>query len=136
MEQIFENVKLKNIKSLYLINRIFSFLYQNIKLDFISYSNYWQKKLKLNIEDIKIASKKYKIIDKNKFGREYLLNSNILIFEGEYLDKKRNGKGKEYHYDGRIKFKGEFMKGKKINGKEYDNNGYLISIIKEGKDEA
>ena len=88
MEQIFKNVKLNNIKSLYLINRIFSFLYQNTKLDLITYSNYWQKKLKLNIEDFKIASKKYKIIDKNKFGKEYLLDTNIIIFEGEFLGKK------------------------------------------------
>ena len=135
MEEIIENSKMKKIKSLYIVKRIFLLLYQNKKLDLICYSNYWQKKLKLDIEDYKIVSGKYKIIDNNKFGREYLLNTNKKIFEGEYLNKKRNGKGKEYHYNGKLKFKGEFINGKKITGKEYDNYGYLISIIKEGKGE-
>ena len=112
MEEIIENSKMKKIKSLYIVKRIFLLLYQNKKLELISYSNYWQKKLKLDIEDYKIVSRKYKIIDNNKFGREYLLNTNKKIFEGEYLNKKRNGKGKEYHYNGRLKFKGEFINGK------------------------
>ena len=39
---------------------------------------------------------------------------NILIFEGEYLNGKRNGKGKEYGYDGSLKFEGEYLNGKRI----------------------
>ena len=29
-------------------------------------------------------------------------------FDGEYLNGKRNGKGKEYYYNGNIRFEGEY----------------------------
>jgi len=35
-----------------------------------------------------------------------------LIFEGEYLNGERNGKGKEYHDNGELFFEGEFLNGK------------------------
>jgi len=34
-----------------------------------------------------------------------------LIFEGEYLNGERNGKGKEYSYSGALLFEGEFVNG-------------------------
>ena len=36
---------------------------------------------------------------------------NILIFEGKYLNGKRNGKGEEYYYDDYLMFKGEYKNG-------------------------
>ena len=50
----------------------------------------------------------------------------VLIFEGEYLNGKKNGKGKEYD-DGKLRFEGEYLNGEK-NGKrkEYDYTGNLI----------
>ena len=40
-------------------------------------------------------SGKFKVVNENgySYGKEYLLiqNKKILIFKGEYLDKKRNG---------------------------------------------
>ena len=36
-----------------------------------------------------------------------------LMFEGEYLNGKRNGKGKEYDFNGKLKFEGEFLNGTK-----------------------
>ncbi len=48
-----------------------------------------------------------------------------MIYEGEYSDGIRNGKGKEYFKNGKLKFEGEFKKGKKLNGKGYDKNGNL-----------
>ena len=57
--------------------------------------------------------------------KEY--NDYQLIFEGEYLNGLRNGKGKEYHYNGKVLFEGEYLNDKKIGkGKEYDSNGNLI----------
>ena len=47
-----------------------------------------------------------------------------LIFEGEYLDGKKHGKGKEYNNDGEL-FEVEYLKGKKWNGKGYNNNGEI-----------
>ena len=42
-----------------------------------------------------------------------------LAFEGEYLNGKRSGKGKEYKY-GKLIFEGEYLKGEKWNGKFKD----------------
>ena len=49
-----------------------------------------------------------------------------LIFEGEYIDGKKNGKGKEYYYHDKLKFEGEYINGERnVKGKEYFNNGHL-----------
>ena len=44
-----------------------------------------------------------------------------MIYEGEYLNGKRNGKGKEYYNEGELIFEGEFLDNKRFNGygKEY-----------------
>ena len=39
--------------------------------------------------------RKYKIGEKNGKGAEYIIDTNIKIFEGEYLNGIKNGKGKE-----------------------------------------
>jgi hypothetical protein len=39
-----------------------------------------------------------------------------LIFEGEYLNNEKNGKGKEFE-NGKLLFEGEYLKGKIWNGK-------------------
>ena len=59
-------------------------------------------------------------------GKEYDNDINYIL-EGEYLDKKINGKRIEYDYKGKKIFEGEFLKGKK-NGKgiEYDDKGNII----------
>ena len=31
-----------------------------------------------------------------------------LIFEGEYINGFRNGKGREYYYNGKLKYEGEY----------------------------
>ena len=49
----------------------------------------------------------------------------ILLFEGEYLNDKRNGKGKEYFWDEKIEFEGEYLNGKTISGIKYDHNGNI-----------
>ena len=52
-------------------------------------------------------------------------NNGKLKFEGEYLNGKR--KGKEYNGNGKLKFEGEYLNDEKIGkGKEYNNNGKLI----------
>jgi len=41
------------------------------------------------------------------------------MFEGEYLEGKENGKGKEYYSNGVLKFEGEYINGeRKGKGKE------------------
>ena len=85
--------------------------------------------------------------------KEYNEEGN-LIFDGGYLNGKRNGKGKEYDSNGRIKFEGEYLNGEKCNGIEhirgkleydieyknckkwnskiYDNNGKIIYELIDG----
>ena len=63
--------------------------------------------------------------EKNGKGKEYN-RIGELVFEGEYLNGKRNGKGKEY-YDGKLIFEGEYLNEERNgNGKEYDYNGKLV----------
>ena len=66
------------------------------------------------------------------FGKEYGACEE-LTFEGEYLNRKRNGKGKEYGYNGKLKFEGEYLNGKKWNGIFYIDNKDIIYELKNGK---
>ena len=67
-------------------------------------------------------------------GKEFDYNGK-LIFEGEYLNGKRNGKGKEYCYSQLkfISFEGEYKNDKKWNGKGYDSLNNMIYELKYGK---
>ena len=65
--------------------------------------------------------------------KEYENIYDRLIFEGEYLDGKRNGKGKEYDFYGRLTFEGVYLKGKKWNGKGYEHNTNTIYELINGK---
>ena len=65
---------------------------------------------------------------RNGKGKEYDWNGN-LIFEGEYLNGKRNGKGKEYYFDGELEFEGEYLYGKEWDGKGYNLNNNNIEYI-------
>ena len=49
----------------------------------------------------------------NGNGKVKEYNDDRLIFEGEYVNGKRNGKGKEYDYDGKLIFDGEYLNGEK-----------------------
>ena len=55
-----------------------------------------------------------------------------MIYEGEYLNGERNGKGKEYDNDGNLIFEREFIKGKRFNGKEKEYD-YRCKLIFEGE---
>ena len=51
--------------------------------------------------------------ERNGKGKEYNLFDGKLEFEGEYLNGKRNGKGKEYYFDCRLRFEGEYLNGER-----------------------
>ena len=66
--------------------------------------------------------------------KEYTYDG-VFIFEGEYLNGKRNGKGKEYcevFNNNILVFEGEYLNGKKWNGKGYDKKHNVIYEIKNG----
>ena len=115
------------IKSFYNTKIIFSFLNNKVKFDIIKYNNAFQKKFGISFENYKTLSGKYKINGINGHGEEYTLNTNILLFEGEYKNGKRYGIGKEYDKNGNLKYKGRYKNGKRDGeGKEYNDQGILI----------
>ena len=109
----------KSIKSEYIFKEIFSFLDKKALFNIITYNKKWQNILKINIEDYKKLSGKYKIGKKDGKGKVYKLNTNILLFEGEYLNGKKNGNGKDYYYKSKLKFEGEYLNGKKMEKENF-----------------
>ena len=58
-------------------------------------------------------------------GKQY--NGDTLKYEGEYLNGKKHGFGKEYGSYGKLKYEGEFLNGNKHGkGKEYNLSGKII----------
>ena len=91
------------------------------KLITIRYNKNLQNELDLRHAIYKYFSEKYFIFEKNGKGKEYDYEGG-LIFEGEYLNGERFGRGKEY-YNNNIIFEGG--KGNR-KGKKYNNEGKLI----------
>ena len=123
---VFTTIPIKHIKSNYIINNIFSFLFENKKLELIKYSKKYQRRLDIDIKYYKQISRKYIIGERNGKGKEFDYDDN-LIFEGEYKNGKRNGEGKEYYDDGkgRVKFEGRYLNGKKLQGLIYNKSGSI-----------
>jgi len=55
----------------------------------------------------------------NGKGKEYSFGE--LIYEGDFLNGQRNGKGKEYYRDGRLRFEGEYLNGERIKRKMFSS---------------
>ena len=147
----------KDIKSKYIIIFILSYLNEKTKLEIIKYNKKIQNILDITLTNYKFWSTSYIIYESNKKGKQYDGNEDYLEFDGEYLNGKRNGKGKEYNYDGnlifegeylngkrkgkgkeyykdnKIKFEGEFKDGLRWNGKGYDNHNNIVYELKNGK---
>ena len=118
---------LKNIKSSYFIQLVYTYVEFAQKLKLIKYNKYLQNLTGIHFSNYKYFSGKYIIYESNGIGKEYYGYNDSLKFEGEYLKGKRNGNGKEYDSYGKLKFEGEYLNGKRNgNGKEYDNNGKLL----------
>ena len=124
---------LKNIKSLYIIKEIFSYIKKgNLKLKLIKYNKKLQKRMNINLLDYRKLSERYIIYEIKGKGKEYDSYDNNLIYEGEFLNGERNGKGKEYegYYFNKLIFEGEYLKGKRWNGKiigsEKNNQGFVF----------
>ena len=88
-----------NIKSIYFTQIIFNLIKEKIKLELFKYNKFFQKKFSINLWNYRIFSKKYIIFGANGKAREYNRFTDNLIFEGDYINGKRNGKGEEYIYD-------------------------------------
>ena len=150
---------LKSIKSSYFIQLLFSFLKEKDKLEIIKCNKNLQNQIKITLINYKFFTNKYVVFEsknkvkefhnvynnilyeggylngkKNGKGEEYDTHSyGQLIFEGEYSNGKRHGKGKKYYQNGQLKFEGEYLNGKKWIGKGYDLRHNLVYEIKDGK---
>ena len=134
----------QKVKSSVILKKIFNIIGYKTKLQTIAYNKNLQRKIDLNIIDYKRFSGRYKIIHYGIIN-EYSCYNDKLLFEGEYLNGRRSGKGREYDEEGNIIFEGEYLNGKKWKGiqKEYDkdndkltyefeiSNGEREGIIKE-----
>ncbi len=78
------NINIEKIKSLIILNKIYSFINVRQKLNIIKHNKFLQKKLCIDIELYKIISGKYIQEEKNGKSKEYILGTDELIFEGEY----------------------------------------------------
>ena len=85
---------LQKIKTQYFIPVIFSFIDDGCKLRIVRYNKNIQKIIDVSLMDYKRYSDSYIIYETNKKGKEYD-HKDLLVYEGEYLNGKRNGKGKE-----------------------------------------
>ena len=103
---------LNNIKSIYFLRLIMTYIKEGKKLELIMYNKNIQNKLDIGLINYKFFSGKYKIVDKNGNNQVFFGANDEMIFEGEYVNGKRNGKGKEY-YDGDLIFEGEYLNGKR-----------------------
>ena len=88
---------LKSIKSSYIIKIVLSFIKEKHKLKLVKYNKSLQNKIDISIINYIYFSGKYIVFESNRIGIEYNSFNNKLIFEGEYLNGKINGKGKEYY---------------------------------------
>ena len=148
---------IKNIKSTFFIPQIFSFINDKVKLKILQRNKYYQNLIGVSIINYKILSERCVEYRSDGKVKEYSLYNDQLIFEGEYLNGKRNGKGKEYDLAGELIFEGEYLNGKrnghgreyndydlyafdgefkngkKWNGSGCDRYGNIINEFKEGK---
>ena len=123
MSEVLKSIN--SIKSNIILKKIFNLVNEDIKLKLIKYNKKMQNNLNIKIINYQRFSGRYIIYETKTRGKEFNWN-NEKLFEGEYLNGERNGKGKEY-INNEIKFEGEYLKGKKNGqGKEFDKNGNIM----------
>ena len=117
---------LENIKATYFIKLLFEYVDERQKLKVVKFNKSLQNIINMSISNYKFFLQKYTIKESNGIRKEYYGRNDLLLYEGEYLNGKRNGKGKEYYNNGKIKFEGEYLNGKRNGkGKQYYNNGKI-----------
>ena len=120
---------LDKIKSFHILKVCFLLLNNRRKYKLIKYTKHLQKKINLNLTNFMLYSGRYNVYLNNKLAREYDSNADELLFEGEYLNGERNGRGIEYFKGSyrKLSFKGEYKNGRRHGkGKEFDKKGRII----------
>ena len=122
----------ENIKSTYILKIIFSFIDNKTKLYLVKYSKRLQIKIDIDINYYKLFKSEYIIYESKEKSKIYNSYNDELIYKGEILKGKKNGKGKEFYKNGLIKYEGEYLNGKKWNVNIYDIEGNLKYTLKNG----
>ena len=87
---------LKEIISKFFVNNLFLYLHYKTKLKLLKYNKSLQKAQNIDILHYKNFSNKF--IEYKGDGKLLEINGDgKIIFEEEYSNNKRNGKGKEYN---------------------------------------
>ena len=81
----------ENVKSKYIIQKIFSYTDEKVKFKSIKYDKKLQNKNDISLIYYNLFSGRYIIYETKAKGKEY---SNFLRYKGEYLKGKKHGKGK------------------------------------------
>ena len=53
-------------------------------------------------------------MEKDGLEKQKNIYDGKLSFEGDYINGKKNGKGKEYNNDGELIYEGEYLNGERI----------------------
>ena len=102
---------MKSIKSKYISEIIFSFICEITKLKLAKHNKRIQEFLNINIFNYRIYRRRYLVYETKDKAIEYYNDFKLKYkkFEGEYLNGKRNGKGKEYDNKGSVIYEGEYL---------------------------
>ena len=116
---------LENMKSIYFLEILFSYLNERPKFGIIKYNKRLQKNIKISLINYTLFSTKYIIYETGTTtkGKIYDAFNDKLMYEGGLLNGKKNGKGKEYYHFGfkeELIYEGSFLNGKRDGkGKQY-----------------
>lgn len=66
------------------------------------------------------------IVEGKYEGKGANYKSGHLLFRGYYINGLYEGPGEKFYYNGHKRFKGEFVMGNIVYGKEYDRNGFPV----------
>ena len=99
----------RKIRSNYLLKEILIYIGDRRKFNLIKVNKKIQEITGLNLIDFRRFSGKY-IIEQYGIVKVYNSYNDDLIFEGEYSNGRRNGKGKEYNEEGKLIFEGWIFK--------------------------
>ena len=140
---------LENIKSTYFLKIVFFHLEEALKLEIVKYNKSLKNKIGLSLINYKEFTDRFIEYSSETSGIEYNTEDKM-IYNGGFLNGKRNGNGREYNINQVKTFEGEYVKGKKWNGeficesetyqlkngnghiKEYIYNKFNYIIIYEG----
>ena len=121
---------MKEVKSTLIFKKIFVYIDEERKLKLAKYNKSIQDKLNIKLINYKLFNGKYIIYETKLKGKEYYGENDAMMFEGEFKNGEKNGKGKEYNNGGnlykfkiieKMKFKGIKLKKEYIKEK-IDNN--------------